>query len=103
MTFKREVERHLTGQETEPWEIIYFKLYKSQLPVIEQALETASLMLGTQKSRGYCMEMICADFLAGATLDGASPAIFSVSIRRLVELLPGPERLEFVRSLKESA
>ncbi|MFQ5741293.1 MAG: hypothetical protein ACE5JX_20030, partial [Acidobacteriota bacterium] len=29
--FKREVERHLTGKETEPWEIIYFKLYKSQL------------------------------------------------------------------------
>jgi hypothetical protein len=101
--FKREVERHLTGQETEPWEIIYFKLYKSQLPIIEQALETASLMLGTQKSRGYCMEMICADFLAGATLDEPSPAIFSVSIRRLVELLPGPERVEFIRSLKESA
>src|ERR1700691_2320969 len=101
--FKGEVERHLTGQETEPWEIIYFKLYKSQLPIIEQALETASLMLGTQKSRGYCMEMICADFLAGATLDEASPAILSVSIRRLVELLPGPERLEFIRTLKESA
>src|SRR5712671_6713675 len=33
--FKREVERHLTGKDTEPWEIIYFKLYKSQLPVIE--------------------------------------------------------------------
>ena len=49
--FKREVERHLTGQETEPWEIIYLKLYKSQIPIIEQALETASLMLGTQKSR----------------------------------------------------
>ena len=44
--FKREVERHLTGKDTEPWEIIYFKLYKSQLPVIEQALETAALMLG---------------------------------------------------------
>ena len=29
--FKREVERYLTGKETEPWEIIYFKLYKSQL------------------------------------------------------------------------
>ena len=25
-------------------------------------------MLGTDKSRGYCLEMICADFLAGATL-----------------------------------
>src|SRR6202011_2133440 len=56
--FKREVEKHLTGQETEPWEIIYFKVYKSQLPVIEQALETAALMLGARKSRGYCLEMI---------------------------------------------
>ncbi|MGB7436314.1 MAG: hypothetical protein WBR26_21265 [Candidatus Acidiferrum sp.] len=66
--FKREVERHLTGKETEPWEIIYFKLYKSQLPVVEKALETAGLMLGSDKSRGYCLEMICADFLAGADL-----------------------------------
>lgn len=69
LDFKREVERHLTGKETEPWEIIYFKLYKSQLPVVERALETAALMLGTDKSRGYCLEMICADFLAGATLE----------------------------------
>jgi hypothetical protein len=64
--FKGEVERHLTGKETEPWEIIYFKLYKSQLPVVEKAVETAALMLGSDKSRGYCLEMICADFLAGA-------------------------------------
>src|ERR1700681_926072 len=48
--FKQEVERHLTGRETEPWEILYFKAYKSQLPVIEQALETAALMLGSDKS-----------------------------------------------------
>jgi len=66
--FKREVERHLTGKETEAWEIIYFKLYKSQLPVVEKAIETAGLMLGTDKSRAYCLEMICADFLAGANL-----------------------------------
>jgi hypothetical protein len=66
--FKCEVERHLTGKETEPWEILYFKVYKSQLPVVEKALETAALMLGTEKSRGYCLEMICADFLAGANL-----------------------------------
>jgi hypothetical protein len=64
--FKGEVERHLTGKETEAWEIIYFKLYKSQLPVVEKAIETAALMLGSDKSRGYCLEMICADFLAGA-------------------------------------
>ena len=71
--FQREVERHLTGKETEAWEIIYFKLYKSQLPVVEKALETAGLMLGTDKSRGYCLEMICADFLAGASLGEAQP------------------------------
>jgi hypothetical protein len=50
--FKREVEKELTGKESEPWEIIYFKLYKTQIPVVEQALETAALMLGTDKSRG---------------------------------------------------
>ena len=66
--FKCAVERHLTGKETEPWEIMYFKVYKSQLPVVEKALETAALMLGTDKSRGYCLEMICADFLAGTNL-----------------------------------
>jgi hypothetical protein len=43
--FKQEVERELTGKETEPWEIIYFKLYHSQIPVIERAIETAALML----------------------------------------------------------
>ena len=69
--FKREVERHLTGKDTEAWEIVYFKLYKSQLPVVEKAIETAGLMLGTDKSRGYCLEMICADFLAGATVSEA--------------------------------
>jgi hypothetical protein len=74
--FKREVEKHLTGQNSEPSEIIYFKVYKSKLPVIEQALETATLMLGTDKSRGYCLEMICADFLAGANLDNGETKPF---------------------------
>jgi hypothetical protein len=70
--FKREVERYLTGKETEPWEIIYFKLYKSQLPVVERALEITARMLGSDKSRGYCLEMICADFLAGAALEAGA-------------------------------
>jgi hypothetical protein len=26
-------------------------------------------MLGSDKSRGYCLEMVCADFLAGASLE----------------------------------
>jgi hypothetical protein len=52
---------------------LYFKVYKSQLPVDEKALETAGLMLGTDKSRSYCLEMICADFLAGASLQDGEP------------------------------
>jgi len=71
--FKNAVEQHLTGKETEPWEILYFKLYKSQLAVVERALETAALMLGGDKARGYCLEMICADFLAGANLTESEP------------------------------
>jgi hypothetical protein len=97
--FKREVEKELTGRETEPWEIIYFKLYKSQIPVIEQALETAALMLGTDKSRGYCLEMICADFLAGANLDNGNPQLLLHSIRRFFKFLPPPQKEEFCAQL----
>jgi hypothetical protein len=85
--FKREVEKHLTGQETEPWEVIYFKVYKSQLPVIEQALETAGSMLGENKSRGYCLEIICVDFLEGANLE--SGEVQSV-------IAAGPQECELV-------
>ena len=73
--FKHEVEKHLTGKDTEPYEIVCFKLYKSQLPVVEQALETAALMLGSDKARGYCLEMICADFLAGVSPIEAGTAL----------------------------
>jgi hypothetical protein len=69
--FKTAVEGYLSGKATESWEIIYFKLYRSQLPVVEKAIETAGLMLGTDKSRGYCLEMICADFLAGANAESS--------------------------------
>jgi hypothetical protein len=99
--FKREVEKELTGQETEPWEIIYFKLYKTQIPVIEQAIETAALMLGTDKSRGYCLEMICADFLAGASLDNEDPSLLLQSMARYFKFLPGEQRQAFLGGLSE--
>ncbi len=94
--FKREVEKELTGKETEPWEIIYFKLYKSQIPVIEQAIDTAALMLGSDKSRSYCLEMICADFLAGANLDNSDPDILLHSIARFFKFLPGEQKQAFL-------
>jgi hypothetical protein len=97
---KREVERHLTGKETESWEMLYFKVYRSQLPVIEQALETAALMLGTDKSRGYCLEMICADFLAGAHIDGGRTESLLLALTRLYSLLPEPQKTEFSQSIQ---
>jgi hypothetical protein len=42
--------------------------------VVEKAIETAVLMLGADKSRGYCHEMICADFLAGANIYEVEPS-----------------------------
>jgi hypothetical protein len=101
--FKREVDRYLTGKETEPWEMIYFKVYKSQLPVIEQALETAALMLGTDKSRGYCVEMICADFLAGANLENGNPDALLMSLGRLFEFLPRPRQQEFLENVRKAS
>jgi hypothetical protein len=97
--FKREVERELTGQEKEPWENIYFKLYKNQIPVIEHAIETAALMLGTDKSRGYCLEMICADFLAGANLDGGNPQMLLHSAQRFFNFLPPQQKQAFLTRL----
>jgi hypothetical protein len=95
--FQREVEKELTGKDSEPWEIVYFKFYKSQLPVIEQAIETAALMLGSDKSRGYCLEMICADFLAGANLDSGQPEVLLHSLSRFFQFLPGDQRQAFVQ------
>src|SRR5437879_11487440 len=94
--FKHEVEKHLTVTDTEPTEIIYFKLYRSQIPVVEQAIETATLMLGTDKSRGYCLEMICADFLAGANLDGANPELLLQSQRRFFKFLGREQQERFI-------
>ena len=97
--FRREVEKELTGKETEPHELIYFKVYKSQIPVIEQALETAALMLGTDKSRGYCLEMICADFLAGANLENENPNVLLESVTRFFKFLPDHARQSFLEQV----
>src|SRR5260370_14450577 len=99
--FRREVEKELTGKETEPSELIYFKVYKSQIPVIEQAIETAALMLGTDKSRSYCLEMICADFLSGAHLDDQNPATMLWSMTRFFKFLPAEQQQAFLENLLE--
>jgi hypothetical protein len=97
--FRRVVEKELTGKEEEPSELVYFKVYKSQIPVIEQAIETAARMLGSDKSRGYCLEMICADFLAGAHLDDENPEILLRSLARYYGLLPNNQKQEFLHEI----
>ena len=101
--FRREVERELTGEDKEPWEIVYFKFYKSQIPVIDRALETAALMLGSDRSRSYCLEMICADFLAGANLDNGNPETLLFSMTRFFRLLPEGQKQAFLENLFEKA
>jgi hypothetical protein len=78
--FQQEVEKELTGLETEPRAIIYFKLYQSQMPVVENPIETAALGLGTARFRGFCLEMICTDFPAGTNLDSGDPATLLFSL-----------------------
>jgi hypothetical protein len=99
--FRREVERELTGEDSEPWELVYFKFYKSQIAVIDKALETAALMLGSDRSRGYCLEMICADFLAGANLDNGDPETLLFSMNRFFRFLPDPQKQAFLDKLSE--
>ena len=53
------------------------------------------LMLGTDKSRGYCLEMICADFLAGASLEDADQSVLLNSLSRLIKFLPDEQRQHF--------
>jgi len=60
-------------------------------------------MLGTDKSRGYCLEMICADFLAGANLDNGQPNVLLSSITRFFQFLPGEQRQAFVEQITEKA
>src|SRR6201981_1567208 len=97
--FQRAVERELTGKITEPWEIVYFKLYESQVPVIDRALETAALMLGSDRSRGYCLEMICADFLAGANLEDGVPETLLFSAMRFFKFLTEDQKQVFLKNV----
>ena len=71
--------------------------------LIERAIDTASLMLGSDKSRGYCLEMICADFLAGASMDGDNPEILLQSISRYYKFLPGPQQKTFLSDVARKA
>jgi len=80
-----------------------FKLCESQIPVIDRAIETAALMLGSDRWQGYCLEMICADFFAGANLDNGDPETLLFSVTRFFRRLPGSTKQALVDHLSEKA
>ena len=71
--------------------------------MIEQAIDAAALMLGSDKSRGYCLEMICADFFAGAQLDNGNQDMLPQAISRLVHFLTDDQKQQFLESLYDKA
>ena len=47
----------------------------------------ASLIVGTERLRGHCLELVCADFLAGRGEESTPEEILMV-VHRLLYLLP---------------
>jgi hypothetical protein len=58
-------------------------------------------MLGTKNSRGYCLEMICADFLAGASLDNGNPQVLLETLVRFFKFLPHDDKQSFVNQFSK--
>jgi hypothetical protein len=60
-------------------------------------------MLGSDKSLGYCLEMICADFPAAASMDGGNPEILLQSISRYYKFLPSTQKEAFLSEVHRKA
>jgi len=56
--------------------------------------------LGSDKSRGYCLEMICADFLAGAHASGGDPNVLLDAVVRAFRLLSREQQTDFVERIR---
>ena len=94
---QKEVQAALQGCPDSLCEIVCFRMAKSQLAVIERAIEVAARMLGTDRSRGYALEMIAADFLAGAGSQVPSLELLRFGLVRLLRLVPDDQRAELVQ------
>ena len=101
--FKREAEKAKRG-ETKPHEIIYFKIYKSQIPVFEQAPQACGIDVGNgQLPRPHCLKMSCADFLAGASLKGRDPRHPAASHHDVLQVPAGRRQAAFLEHASERA
>jgi hypothetical protein len=60
-----------------------------------------SSLLGSDRSRGYCLEMICADFLAGANLDNGDHEMLLFSMDEVFQILSKEQKQAFLGALAE--
>ncbi len=98
--FRREVEKDADGKGRGALGVDLLQGVRESDSGHWRAIETAALMLGSDKSRGYCLEMICADFLAGAHLDGGgNPEILLQSLSRYYHFLPRPQQETFLSTI----
>jgi hypothetical protein len=60
----------------------------------------APLMLGSDKSQGYCLEMICDDFLAGVSLEAGNRDALLPCLARLVIGLSKPQGKQILEGVQ---
>ena len=71
-------------------------------PALHKPEQEAALVLGSDKSRGYCLEMIAADFLAEASLDAGAENTLFLALARLIGALPVAEQLHLLDIVRNS-
>jgi hypothetical protein len=101
--FKQGVERELTGTGNRTLGSYLFQAIQEPAAGGRVGDRDRRLDAGTDKSRGYCLEMICADFLAGANLENENPEVLLQSALRFFKFLPGEDRQKFVHHITEKA
>jgi len=88
--------RRLSQVSSEVWSASDGSLH----PALHKPEQEAALMLGSDKSRGNCLEMICADFLAGASLETGNQDALLSALTRLVLGLPMPQREQLLETVQ---
>ena len=84
-----------------PWDAHFAATSFQVIQSSNRHFETAALMLGSDKSRGYCLEMICADFLAGANIDSENSRALADGISRLFKFLPETQKQALLHDVVE--
>lgn len=74
-TFRRRVRSYISGRSlpdpTVEDTFMTFRFFGDDITIINKALHIAALEAGSDKSTGYLMKLICADYLSGHNEEGS--------------------------------